>query len=61
MINGKMTAVELARFFHDTYERLAPDYGYKTRKDTRMFNASSPNGELMIAVCEEVIKQSKEV
>lgn len=40
-----------ARLFHDTYERLAPSFGYETRKETRRFDPSSPNGRLMIAVC----------
>jgi len=41
---------ELARLFHDTYERLAPEYGYETREDTKQFNPTSKNGKLMIAV-----------
>lgn len=41
----------LARSFHDTYERLAPQYGYATREDTREFDPLSPNGRLMVAVC----------
>jgi hypothetical protein len=44
----------LARLFHDTYERLAAQYGYVTRFDTRDFDAGSPNGRLMLAVCSEV-------
>lgn len=44
-----------ARLFHDTYERLAPEFGYETRKDTRQFDPGSPNGKLMIAVCGEVV------
>ena len=47
-------AIKLAVFLHETYERLAPEYGYETRADTRTFNASSPNGKLMIAVCGEL-------
>ena len=45
------TPEELARRFHDTYERLAPEYGYTTREDTKEFDPDSPNGKLMIAVC----------
>lgn len=44
-----------ARLFHDTYERLASSFGYETRKDTKQFDAASPNGRLMIAVCGEVV------
>lgn len=45
---------ELARRFHDTYERLAPSFGYETRPDTKTFDPESPNGRLMTAVCGEV-------
>lgn len=44
---------ELAILFHDTYERLAPEYGYETRKDTRDFD---PN-KLMIAVCGHILRE----
>jgi hypothetical protein len=47
---------EIAIRFHETYERLAPDYGYETRKDTREFDPDSANGKLMIAVCNEVMQ-----
>jgi len=58
MKNMEMIMAEaLARKFHDTYERLAPKFGYKTRKDTRTFDPHSPNGKLMIAVCAEIIRE----
>lgn len=41
----------LARKFHETYERLAPSFGYETRSETKQFDPSTPNGKLMIAVC----------
>lgn len=41
----------LARQFHEAYERLAPQFGYETRAETRQFDPTSPNGKLMIAVC----------
>ena len=47
---------KLARLFHDTYERLAPKYGYETRKETRQFDPNTPNGKLMIAVTDEIEK-----
>jgi hypothetical protein len=50
------TAETLARRFHDTYERLAPQYGYETREDTKAFDPATPNGRLMIAVCGEVLR-----
>ncbi len=49
--NEQQAAVEMARQFHETYERLAPSFGYETRPETRQFDPSSPNGRLMIAVC----------
>ena len=52
-----MEAEQLARQFHDAYERLAPHYGYETRNDTRSFNPDSPNGRLMIGVCGEIIER----
>lgn len=41
----------LARQFHEAYERLAPQFGYETRAETRQFDPTTPNGKLMIAVC----------
>ena len=49
------TPLELAVMFHDTYERLAPDYGYETRPETRLFDPETSNGRLMVAVCGEII------
>jgi hypothetical protein len=49
-----MDAELIARRFHDTYERLAPSFGYETRADTKAFDPTSPNGKLMTAVCGEV-------
>ena len=46
--------VEIAKKFHETYETLAPSFGYETRKDTKVFDPNSQNGKLMIAVCKEV-------
>ena len=51
---SELTAAVLARRFHETYERLAPSFGYETRPDTKAFDPTSPNGRLMIAVCGEV-------
>jgi hypothetical protein len=47
-------AEQLARKFHEVYERLAPSFGYETRKETRAFDPTTPNGRLMIAVCAEI-------
>ena len=52
--------VELAILFHDTYERLAPSFGYETRADTKLFETTTPNGMLMIAVSKVIIKWMQE-
>ena len=47
---------KLARLFHDTYERLAPAFSYKTRKASAVPWAEVPpnNKGLMIAVAHAV-------
>ena len=50
----KISPIKLAVIFHETYARLAPKFGYETRGETKIFNASSPNGKLMIEVCREM-------
>ena len=50
---------KLAELFHDTYERLAPSFGYSTRDDTKQFDPESANGRLMIAVCGEIIRAGR--
>jgi hypothetical protein len=54
-----ITPVGLARLFHDTYETLAPSFGYETRTDSRKpwDDVPEPNRMLMIAVCTEILKQ----
>lgn len=51
---------KIARKSHEIYERLAPEYGYTTREDTREFDPESPNGKLMIAVYDEIIAMVRE-
>ena len=48
---------KLAKLFHESYERLAPNYGYKTREASAKPWSEVPknNKDLMIAVCAEVI------
>lgn len=48
---------DVARFFHETYERLAPEFGYETRKDSAKPWSEVPekNKQLMIAVATEVV------
>ena len=56
-----MTAEELAQLFHETYERLAPEYGYTTRKTSAVpwSEVPEPNKSLMIAVAEKVMEELK--
>lgn len=51
------TPEALARFFHETYERLAPEHGYETRKASAVPWEQVPerNRALMIATCAEVL------
>jgi len=52
-------AENLARLFHETYERLAPSFGYETRKDSAKPWSEVPekNKRLMVAVCGEILRQ----
>jgi hypothetical protein len=56
MTDSITTAEALARRFHETYERLAPKYGYETREASAKPWEQVPknNRQLMIAVCAEV-------
>lgn len=51
-------AEEMAELFHETYEKLAPDFDYETREGTKKPWADipddDPNKRLMIAVCQEM-------
>lgn len=51
------SAEELAKLFHETYERLAPQFQYKTRKASAVPWSEVPraNRKLMIATCDEVL------
>jgi hypothetical protein len=53
----RLTAELLARTFHETYERLAPSFGYDTRDDSRQpwEQVPEPNRSLMVATAEAVI------
>ncbi len=52
-----MTPEEIAKQFHETYERLAPEFNYETRLQSRVPWEDIPkeNRELMIAVVEDLI------
>ena len=54
-----ITAEELARLFHETYERLAPEFGYETRPEsaTSWDRVPDNNKHLMTATAEVVITE----
>lgn len=54
---GTMTAEQIAQAFHETYERLAPDFGYKTREASAKPWADVPeqNKALMVAVVQALL------
>jgi hypothetical protein len=51
-----MKPEDAARLFHETYERLAPEHGYRTREASAVpwEDVPEPNRSLMIAVAGEV-------
>ena len=53
-----MTAEELAKLFHDTYERLAPAFGWRTQKQCSVAWDDLPqaNRALMVATCTTLLK-----
>lgn len=50
-------AEQIARAFHESYERLAPAHGYETREATAVPwpDVPEPNRSLMIAVAEDLL------
>lgn len=56
-----MDAEFLAKLFHDTYEKLAPDFNYKTREASAKpwFDVPENNRKLMVAVAEKVLTVQK--
>lgn len=54
----KVTPTELAKYFHDEYERMAPHFGYKTREASAVPWEMVPedNRHLMEAVCASVLQ-----
>ncbi len=52
-----MNAEQLGKLFHDTYEFLAPSFGYKTREASAKPWKDVPeqNRRLMIAVAEKIL------
>lgn len=58
-VESAATPDALARQFHETYERLAPQFGYETRKESAKPWSDVPenNKRLMIAVCAEILER----
>lgn len=56
-ILGDIHPEDLARRFHELYERLAPEHGYETRAESAVQWDKVPrnNRALMIAVCKELL------
>lgn len=52
-------AERLARAFHENYERLAPEFGYRTREASAKPWADVPddNKRLMVATAEAVLRE----
>lgn len=50
-------AIDLAKRFHEAYERLAGNHGYQTRKDSAVpwDEVPTKNKTLMIATCDELV------
>ena len=57
MASDQENARELARQFHQAYERLAPQFGHETRKESAVPWDKVPekNRSLMTAVCGELL------
>ena len=57
MPNSETTADTIAGIFHATYETLAPEYGYETRKARAVDwdNVPANNKALMIAVVQNML------
>jgi hypothetical protein len=57
LLADKVSPEELAKRFHETYERLAPAFGYQTKKASAVpwDSVPSKNKALMIAVCQSIL------
>lgn len=58
----KWTPEELAKKFHELYERLAPNFGYETRKESAVAweNVPVKNKALMTEVCAHILTELEE-
>lgn len=50
------TALKLAKVLHDAYTRRGPQCGFEVREETKEFDENSPIGQLLLAVCEDVLE-----
>jgi len=51
---NKLDLEETTRRFHNVYEQIAKEYGYKTREDTKELDFNSPNGMTMLKTVETI-------
>ena len=51
---NKLDLEETTRRFHNVYEQVAKEYGYKTREDTKELDFNSPNGMTMLKTVETI-------
>ena len=51
---NKLDLEETTRRFHNVYEKIAKEYGYKTREDTKELDFNSPNGMTMLKTVETI-------
>ena len=51
---NKLDLEETTRRFHNIYEQVAKEYGYKTREDTKELDFNSPNGMTMLKTVETI-------
>lgn len=51
---NKLDLKDTTRRFHNVYEQVAKEYGYKTREDTKELDFNSPNGMTMLKTVEVI-------
>lgn len=52
------SALDLYEQFFESYIRLAPLHGFETGLNMPDFDPNSPHGQLMLAVCQDIIEKS---
>ncbi len=59
MTDASSPGETLARMFHEKYERLAPEFGYKTREASAVpwDDVPEQNKALMVAVATEILDE----